>query len=150
MGVHDDIHLGPMSIDPQVKAVRWIHHAVAREQVEIVVDQHEIAGARLVEAEAKAQHPIGSGPLAARWVPAGANSAYELSATSSGKPASAVVGTSGIIMLRRGLVIAIARSVPARTCDCNANMVSKASEISPPSSAVMVGAPPRYGTCCSG
>src|SRR3954453_24064307 len=66
MGVHDGIHLGTMSIDPQVKAVRWIHHAVASKQVEIVVDKHEIAGARLVEAEAKAQHPIGAGPLATR------------------------------------------------------------------------------------
>ena len=56
---------GPMSVNPQVKAVRRIHHAVASEQVEIVVDQHEIAGARLVEAEAEAQHPIGAGPLAA-------------------------------------------------------------------------------------
>src|SRR5712691_2222628 len=49
-----------------MEAVRRIHHAVAGEQLEIVVDQHEVAGARLVEAETEAQHPVGAGPLAAR------------------------------------------------------------------------------------
>src|SRR5262245_37506188 len=66
MGVHDSIHVGSMTVNPKVKAVRRIYHAVAGKQVEIVVDQHEIAGARLIEAEAKAQHPIGAGLLAAR------------------------------------------------------------------------------------
>src|SRR5439155_12057778 len=66
MGVHDGIHVGSMTVNPKVKAVRRIYHPVAGEQVEIVVDQYEIAGTRLVEAEAKAQHPIGAGPLAAR------------------------------------------------------------------------------------
>src|SRR5262245_23678520 len=45
-------------------------------------------------------------------VPAGANRAYELSATSDGKPASAVVGISGMMALRRGLVTASATDPP--------------------------------------
>ena len=48
-------------------------------------------------------------------VPEGANRAYELSATNPGNPASAVVGMSGMIALRRRLVTASARRVPART-----------------------------------
>src|SRR5262249_2646687 len=38
----------------------------AIDQVEIVVDQHQIGGARLVEAEAEAQHPVCPGAITAR------------------------------------------------------------------------------------
>src|SRR5262249_24692956 len=50
----------------EVKAVRWIHHPIALKQLKIVVHQHKIAGARLIEAETETQHPIGAGPVAAR------------------------------------------------------------------------------------
>ena len=66
MGVHDRVHVRPMAVNPQMEAIRRVHHAVAFEQLEIVVDQHDIAGARLVEAETEAQHPVGAGLVAAR------------------------------------------------------------------------------------
>src|SRR6266566_5490248 len=103
MSVHDRSHGGPMAIDPQMKAVRRVHHAFALKQLEIVVHQHE-ASAAAVASCSRAR--IGAG------VPAGANRAYELSATSCGKPASVVVGISGMMALRRALVTASARSEP--------------------------------------
>ena len=48
-----------------MEAIRRVDHAVAGEQLEIVVDQHDIAGACLVEAETEAQHPVGAGAVAA-------------------------------------------------------------------------------------
>jgi hypothetical protein len=66
MGVYDRSHGGPMAIDPQMEAVRRVHHAFAVEQIEVVIDQHDIAGARLVESEPEAKHPVNAGPVAAR------------------------------------------------------------------------------------
>ena len=49
-------------------------------------------------------------------VPAGANSAFQAENWKSGKPASAVVGTSGTAALRAGEATAKALMPPAFTC----------------------------------
>ena len=56
MGVHDRVHLRPVPVDPEVEAVRRVHHAVALQHVEVVVEQHDVARLCLVEAEAEAEH----------------------------------------------------------------------------------------------
>jgi hypothetical protein len=66
MRVDDRRHVRAMAANPQMKAVRGVHHAVAFEEIEVVVHKHNVAGARLVEAEAEAQHPVGARPVAAR------------------------------------------------------------------------------------
>src|SRR5262249_2548686 len=65
MRVHDRGHVSPMTVNPQVEAVRWIHHTIAFDEIEIVVDEHDVAGARLIEAETKAKHPVGAWPITA-------------------------------------------------------------------------------------
>ena len=66
MRVHDRIDVWSMTVNPKVEAVRRIHHAIALKQLKIVVYQHEIAGARLIETKTEAQHPIGAGPITTR------------------------------------------------------------------------------------
>src|SRR5215510_2896525 len=66
MRMHDRGHVWAMAIDPQMEAVRWIHHSVAFQEIEIVVDQNDVDGARLVKAEAEAQHPVGAMAVTAR------------------------------------------------------------------------------------
>jgi len=39
-----------MAVNPQMETVRRIHHAAALKEVEIVVHQHNVAGARFIEA----------------------------------------------------------------------------------------------------
>ena len=66
MRVHDRVHVGPRAIDPEVEARRRVRGAAAFERFQLVVDQHERLGPRLVEAQAERQRPIGVGLRAAR------------------------------------------------------------------------------------
>src|SRR5665213_4321635 len=64
--MHDrvDVRLG--TIDPQMETIRWIRHALAFEDIEIIVYEEKIFCSDLFHAEAKAQHVIGAGLRSAR------------------------------------------------------------------------------------
>src|SRR5215467_14596923 len=66
MRVHNRIDVRSMAVNPQMETVRRIHHAVALNEVEIVVHQHNVAGARFIEAKAEAEHPVGVRLVTAR------------------------------------------------------------------------------------
>ena len=65
MSVNDRANLRTLPIDPQVKAVRRVGHALTFQHTQIVVDQQEVVSADLVQSEAEAHGPIGAGPVAA-------------------------------------------------------------------------------------
>jgi hypothetical protein len=57
------------------------------------------------------------------------------------------VGRSGVEGERLAVVTAIPRSLPCLTNSTAEGMVAKQTETSPPTSAIMDGPPPLYGTC---
>ena len=65
MSMNNRADLRTLPIDPQVKAVRGIGHAVTFQQAQIVVGQQEVISVDLVQSEAEAHSPIGAGPVAA-------------------------------------------------------------------------------------
>src|SRR5262249_12453203 len=62
---------GTDAIDPQVETVGRVGHALAFEHVEIVVDQQEVGGGDLLEAQSEAHHVVAAGPRPARGELAG-------------------------------------------------------------------------------
>src|SRR5207244_10058232 len=80
-----------------------------------------------------------------RGVPAGANRPNHTPASRTGRPASAIVGTSGAPGLRSREVIASARSLPARTCGIETSTLSNIIETCPPTKSCTAGAAPLYG-----
>ncbi|MCY1310621.1 hypothetical protein D9M70_608290 [compost metagenome] len=79
-------------------------------------------------------------------VPAGANSATQDSSWYSGRPASAVVGTSGSMGWRLGLVTARAFSLPVCTWPITDGGVVMKTCTLPASTSWMAAPDPRYGT----
>jgi hypothetical protein len=53
MCVHDRAYGRARSINPEVKAVGWVRHPLAFQQVQIVVDQQKVSRRNLVEASPK-------------------------------------------------------------------------------------------------
>ena len=82
---------------------------------------------------------------------AGANKPNQVSMLKSPRPRSralsAIVGTSGITLERRSVVIAIARSLPARMLADAVARLSKVRSTWPDSNASCAGGPPAYGMC---
>jgi hypothetical protein len=75
MRVDDGVHVRPMAVNPQMEAVGQVDHAVAFQQVQVVVHQCHVGRLRFVESEPETQHPVRAGlsPRAVIW-PASADS----------------------------------------------------------------------------
>ena len=76
-------------------------------------------------------------PITSDGVPAGARMAIQATASTSGKPASFRVGTSGISALRVPVDTASAFRRPARTCGITATAGTQLNWTSPCSTAVI-------------
>lgn len=66
VGVDDAVDVRAGAIDPAVEAIGRIRHAVPVEDVEVFVDQQQVAGADLVEAQAQLLGVVGPRLRAAR------------------------------------------------------------------------------------
>src|SRR5215472_4462154 len=80
-------------------------------------------------------------------VPAGANSALNVSETKPGKPDSIMVGTSGSENQRSAPVTASAVNLPSLISGSTGASATDPSSTVPSSTAMVAGPPPRYGMC---
>ncbi|MNH29355.1 hypothetical protein D3C79_895820 [compost metagenome] len=60
VGMDDAVHVGACAIQPAVKAIRWVGHAVAVQHVQVFVDDQQVGGRNLVEAQAKLLGVVGA------------------------------------------------------------------------------------------
>ena len=66
MGVDDAHHVGPLAINPQVKARSRVGQGHAVKGAQVVIDQNQVGLRGFVCANTELECPVGAGPVGAR------------------------------------------------------------------------------------